>query len=1164
MLVFSHSLDKLMEHFAREYRERVVDPFHPPDIIFASPASQQWVVQELTASLRVVAGVQQSYIEAYLWQGLSRDYQFQDQGIPKEVKLLKVDVLQHRVLELLTEPTLKDLGADFLIQYLKEEEGLNETKRIQLAMRLSQLYLEYELNRPPVILPDGAHVKGLVDTWLAGESYFKSKQRESLPQHQVDDLVEEELWQANIYRRLFDRNGLIESRGDVQYMTLPQIWMRRLSQVDASLMNFEQAQSQLKSLFKETPLFLFAISAPAHFHRNLLSDLSRFKEVRPYLLNPCGAFWEDLKSYDKSQAQQGVSSQRAKDLLVISGEDYNQESLEDLDQFEFEYEENRLLQLWAISGRENITLWSQFSDYEFEYLEDQQSSSSQLCALQNSMIHRQELQPMEADSSLCLLKASSQARELETIRDFIMEMFSPDSEHYLEGLQPQDVGIYLPKLDHYVSAIEQVFGGLGPRSSLPYSLLSVNASQSWYSRAIQNFCSLLGSLMTRQNMVQLFRNPLVQNALDVNREDIQQWEKWIVDLNVYRGFSEEELAKSGDASPSPLKTWKLAVDRMIISWIMDSDYQELETWNDLSFSDESTKNKFCDTILRLQELIEKFSNARLAEDFYRLFIDFSQSWIQLDQEHITENSIRSQVLIRTAQFAQERGECTLQEFVAWLESNLEYEIPGRNDSKAGQIVFSNISHAQILPYRVIFVAGLNGGDFPGQLNKSAIDLLQSVRILGDHHSVNNNKLAFLELMMQAKEKLIFSYQSLNPQKDEHLQPSSVLLELMNYFKDREFQLKEYTIPLLSRDERLVGAWAAQAEDRFPWRTWGTRDIAYWQNEVIEQKGEGVEFEPEHPKLVSKAYLRSFLESPLDFHLQRQFGFYDDEVINPLFEQESEFELDRLSQSKITSEMIESVMRLWMDEELDASLIIDSDDFIRSKLETLIHSKIREGLFPEGHFQDRQVLDMQRQLKALLSFALQELGQLTSLDQRVKVMWPNQVELLDQKIKLSWAQPISFQVNEEVWLLVLNTSKVSQYDRHLLSLWFDSLFYACQYEDKQRFKIMHYGIEKTSGAYLGKVEERNYEYHREDGLRIFDDILRTIQQSDYLEHMPYPILSKMNFTELSPDAIQEALDQPSNGYYPKSELIPLIDYHIPEEVQDRVDKRFGDFLAEVEV
>jgi exonuclease V gamma subunit len=66
-LVFSHSLEQLVAQFSENYRASILDPFHPPEVIFASPISKQWLTQELTESMQVVAGLQGKYIESYLW-----------------------------------------------------------------------------------------------------------------------------------------------------------------------------------------------------------------------------------------------------------------------------------------------------------------------------------------------------------------------------------------------------------------------------------------------------------------------------------------------------------------------------------------------------------------------------------------------------------------------------------------------------------------------------------------------------------------------------------------------------------------------------------------------------------------------------------------------------------------------------------------------------------------------------------------------------------------------------------------------------------------------------------------------------------------------------------------------------------------------------------------
>lgn len=1182
-LIFSHSLEELVAQFATAYKESIKDPFHPPEIVFASPISKQWLTQELTESMKVVAGIQGKYIESYLWDGLAKDYLYEGQY---PVKMLKVEVLQHHLLTLLEESTLLEIEADFLLEYLKEEGQINEVKRIQLAMKLASLFLEYELNRPPVI---GKEVPGLADTWIAGDSYLRTFESRSLD----EEIFQEEQWQMRLYQRLFSESsssgveGVLPRKGEIQYLTLPQLWKLRLSNEVGQLLGEAECIEVLQSLFGTKDVFLFAISSPAHFHRNLLATLSQFKPIHAYLLNPCGAFWEDLERYQPSSQ---TLTAMVKEYLTLAPESFGAESLEAIESLKMKSSEgeNKLLQLWAHAGRENITLWSQFADYDFDYLspsigaKDPSHELNLLESLQESIIEREALsiesESLSADHSLVILKAPSKVREMETLRDLIFEMMNSSPAYGLEDLKPHEIGIYIPDLESYLGAIEQVFGAssVGRLGHLPYSILSVNAAHSWYSRAVTSMIALIEGEFNRSNLSQFFRNPFVQEALGVSREVIDQWEIWIDELNIYRGYQADDLVQYGDAVATPLKTWKLAIDRMIAAWMSDTRVDELEPWIDQSYADEEVKVKFCDSIQRLHQSLERFAHCKQSSDYQATMIEFLNQWVAIPLEYLSEKTVRTQLMSRLSQYSEQSDSQRIEEFCAWLKANLEGDIPGRNDAKAGHIVFGSLSHAQILPYRVIMIAGLNGGAFPGQMNSSAIDLLSSVRILGDHHSVNNHKLAFLELILQAKERLFLSYQSYNIQKEEELQPSSVLLELQSYFSERSVPLKIFDIPLLSRDLSLFQQWIPEEDQsryheyflassgRVNWKSWSPRDLAYWENSAPPLSE--ATFYKAHPPLIRKTYLRSFLNSPLDFHLQKHLGLYDQDHVDISTSFESPYSMDSLESSIIIKQVIDEFTQVYWSK-LDEGMIFETplEDFVTTQVESALRSQIQSGALPEGHFESRQVQEIQSHLLAVCHCLSEHL----TLEnyQKSGVEWQPVVPVGDNS--LQFEQPLMFRLEGKLHLIKINTSKTTEYGRYPLDLWLDALYLNLFHEEE--VTLVHLGIADRASSQASWLET-TYSITRESSeqylMRLLNEIID--EQSDYREHLPFGTLTRLlggkvtQFTpeNLTSDQFREILEKDNprdSGYYPETEMIHMIETHVPEDLYEKFHQRFGAFF-----
>ena len=100
----------------------------------------------------------------------------------------------------------------------------------------------------------------------------------------------------------------------------------------------------------------------------------------------------------------------------------------------------------------------------------------------------------------------------------------------------------------------------------------------------------------------------------------------------------------------------------------------------------------------------------------------------------------------------------------------------RGEPLAAGVMVAPLAAMRAVPFRIVFVAGLDEGAFPAGDQPSPLDLRREHRP-GDVSPRDRDRAAFLDVMLGAREALYLSYVAVEPKSGQALGPSSVILEL---------------------------------------------------------------------------------------------------------------------------------------------------------------------------------------------------------------------------------------------------------------------------------------------------------------------------------------------------------------------------------------------------
>ena len=779
-LNFEALVEDLMEKLKTEWK----DPFEPPVILFPDRVLEQWFKLkwvERGQENPVIANLNTQFLDEFVFNVLEHD---------ANTARLKPIVLGEKIAAWIRD-NLDSCGDSWndvkYYLYQKSNEGnesndstkpyhIDENRLYDFAVLMSGLLIEYETSRP-----DYLGKPGVMRLWEAGESFFDAPG---------------EVWQRELYCKLFndgsfwdrDRFEHIAKRSLEMLKTLPSIY-----------------QSSGLSKNRRGKVFILWHATMGQFYRKVIEDYAAQKgnDVYAYIQNPCMEFWEDV---EKKTHRCGWRSEDRPDYFKkdISNEIGGPETC-------FE-NENTLLVNWGRAGRDNIRLWCQAIQYDFEFKGEEKRYESVkteydtlLHQIQHHVCKRSNEKSIvitDEDISLKISAAPSKIREIEHLHSEICDLM-----HHHDA-KIKDILIVAPSINEYRTTINQVFAQSatlvaelrrekleGSALHIPFILLDGAPRESLTAAALRVLFKIVerGALL-RPDFFELVRNPLVQKVRGIISDEVDDWQNWVYQLNIYR---KRNIADSGLKERDD---WKLGVKRLLMSRLsndrIDDHGKTILPFADIASGDDDSLCRFIDCVEELEQLSEfgsRYPGGLIYENLEKELIPAMQRWLALSSvpksftaENIIYQSVMERVDVLRYQYAAMADEAGK---IPWkyLEQAFCNAAEASNYTTGSLFVngltFMNFTAARVLPVKHLFMIGMDAASFPGRANRSSLDLRRTHPWPGDTDSTSRNRYAFLCQLMSTSESLHISYVNKDLRKDEDFYPSSVVNDLLDYIRE---------------------------------------------------------------------------------------------------------------------------------------------------------------------------------------------------------------------------------------------------------------------------------------------------------------------------------------------------------------------------------------------
>lgn len=814
--------------------------------------------------------------------------------------------------ELLTEPVFAPLA-----RFLKDDGDMR--KLHQLAQRLADLFDQYQVYRADWL-----------EDWGNGQDVLRTSRKGNEP------LPENLLWQ-------------------------PQLWRALLADVDESERNTSRAalhqrflqHAQSLSEEKRPPglparLIVFGISSLPQQSLEVLAVLGRWTHIFMCVHNPCEHDWSDIIADKDLLRAERLRQLRKPGMPQILAED------------ELHQHAHPLLAAWGKQGRDYIGLLNEYDNHESYAAQlapvipridlfTTNGTDTLLNQLQEDIL---QLRPLaetrtqwpaldaQQDESLRFSITHSAQREVEILHDRLLAALAADPT-----LKARDIIVMVPDINGYAPHIQAVFG-LMERSDpryIPFTVADQGPRQNnSLLGALEHLLHLPQSRFAVSDLLDLLDVPSVRQRFAIEEEQLPLLHRWISAANVRWGLHAEQR-QSLELPLSPEQnSWFFGLQRMLLGYAVGSG----EAWADIEPLDEIGG-----------------LDAALIGPLSHLLNSLDETWRQLREP--AAPSVWGERLrdILSGYFVEDDGEDGFilvrlhTELQIWLDAcervDLQTELPlsvvrdhwlAQFDQSGltqpffgGAVTFATLMPMRAIPFRHVYLLGMNDGDYPRNRVPMDFDLMGRDYRPGDRSRREDDRYLFLEALLSARERLHISWIGRSIHDNSERPPSVLVAQLRDHLAagwtlnnggDLLSALTiEHRLQPFNRDYFTQGS--PLFSYAHEWRAGLEADAAVAAFEPLETR--------EQEGALTLRQLSDFLSDPVRSFFRQRLNIYF-EMEDPGSEDQEPFDVNALENWRLQDELIRAQKGA-----LEAG--VSRQDVLRQQLERIA----RRGELAPGEF-----------------------------------------------------------------------------------------------------------------------------------------------------------------------------------------------------------------------
>ncbi|MFO1331507.1 MAG: exodeoxyribonuclease V subunit gamma [Rubrivivax sp.] len=503
-----------------------------------------------------------------------------------------------------------------------------------------------------------------------------------------------------------------------------------------------------------------ALPAIAPQHLQMLRRLAGCIELHVYALNPCAEYWFEIVSPRRLSA------------LRLQGRAQAHET------------GNPWLAAWGRQTQAQLEALVAIDDDGTTDTTDFRPAggTTLLARVQDAVLGLQELEPGSVrlaadDRSVELHVCHSLARELEVLQDRLLGLLAADPT-----LRAGDILVALPDLAAAAPLIDAVFGTATRARRIAYTIAArPESSANRAARALLGVLALAASRGHASDCFALLQEPLVARRFGLDDDALARLRGWLVEAGFHWGFDDAHVAALG--LPPQRHTLAAALARLLLGHALPDAVAEpfagLLPAGGAWGSDADALGALAHFGQRLAHWAARLAApcppAQWGERLHALLADFVDAGDDaLDEQRALHAAIAAALEPMRAAVPDEPLP------LAVLRDALAHTLddPARGGAAGGGVTFADTGALRGLPHRVVCVIGLNDGAFPRPARPDEFDLIARAPRRGDRLPRDDDRAAFLDLVLAARSHLHLSFTGRSARDGSELPPSVLVSELI--------------------------------------------------------------------------------------------------------------------------------------------------------------------------------------------------------------------------------------------------------------------------------------------------------------------------------------------------------------------------------------------------
>lgn len=744
---------RLVAQFAQLLAQRPADVFTPELVIVPARGVERWMTQQLAHTLGatgtrngVCAGLRIMTPGSLVSLLVDRD-----RDDPWHTDRLVWPTLQAidelcgtAGFEVIThhlgagEPILDDPRAEW-------ERRARQTRRYAVARRLAGLFTAYNRERPQ-----------MVQDWEAG------RDTDGFGADLAPDLV----WQPPLWRRTAE---LVQERAGLAE-TMLQRHQRVVAELNAGTDNLDLPDR----------LSFFGYTHLAAADLQLVRALGTRREVHLWLPHPSPALWEAIAGRG---GRSGPPAARADDttaalaghqLLATLGRDVRelQQCLEFLDPLVRD----------AVPGEEG--------------------ADNRLRMLQADVRANRPPDParvaQEGDLSVQIHACHGRARQVEVLREILTWLV--DAPH--GGLQPRDILVMCPDIEHFASLLQASFGfevvSAGDERSVrahPGQRLRVHLADRGLGATnplidlAHAVVDLVSGRLTVSEVLDFAGQDVVRRKFGFDDDELAQLASWVADSGVRWGYDAPHRGEYGLGSLDS-NTWAHGLDRIALGVAVAADgagqAADLAPIDDVGSREIDLAGRFIDLVQRVKEAADAVrvgglhggpKGSMTVQEWMRWLGDTVSDFAETDPDDRWQVAQLTRELTAVADAAGDRTTLRLGDIRSMLAHRWGGR-PTRSNFRTGAITVCSMVPMRSVPHKAVVVLGLDDGVYPRSPIIDGDDALARTPRVGERDLRSEDRELLLDAVMAASDYFVAIYSGFDEHSGRQRPPAVPLQELI--------------------------------------------------------------------------------------------------------------------------------------------------------------------------------------------------------------------------------------------------------------------------------------------------------------------------------------------------------------------------------------------------